>query len=89
MEFARLLLDDQDGWDAESIEATVGAGETKTVFLSEPLPVLLLYWTLTVEDEGQPRFIQDVYERDQAVLDALNAAFEFSLPTGLPRWADD
>ena len=89
MEFARLLLDDQEGWDADKIAATVDAGETKTVFLSEPLHVLLMYWTLSVEEEGQTRFLQDVYERDQAVLDALNADFEFSLPTGLPSWAEE
>lgn len=89
MEFARLLLDDQAEWNAEKIAATVDAGETKTVFLSEPLPVLLLYWTLSVEDEGQARFLQDVYERDPAVLDALNAGFEVSLPSGMPSWAEE
>ncbi len=89
MEFARLLLDDQEGWHAEKIQATVEAEKTKTVFLSEPLPVLVLYWTLTVEEEGQARFLQDVYDRDQAVLDALNAPFAISLPSGLPSWAED
>jgi murein L,D-transpeptidase YcbB/YkuD len=89
MEFARLLLEDQEGWSAEKIRATVDAEKTKTVFLSEPLPVLVLYWTLTVEEEGQSRFLQDVYDRDQAILDALNAPFAFSAPSGLPSWAKD
>lgn len=65
------------------------AGETKTVSLSEPLPVLLLYWTLAVEEEGPARFLQDVYDRDQTVLDALNAPFSVSTPSGLPSWAED
>ncbi|TDI28260.1 MAG: hypothetical protein E2P03_11575 [Acidobacteria bacterium] len=89
MEFARLLLEDQEGWHAEKIQATVEAEETKTVSLSEPLPVLLLYWTLAVEEEGPARFLQDVYDRDQSVLDALNAPFSVSAPSGLPSWAED
>ncbi len=89
MEFARLLLEDQEGWNAEKITATVDAGETKTVLLSEPVPVLVLYWTLAVEEEGRVRFLRDVYDRDQAVLDALNAGFQFSLPGGLPSWEEE
>ncbi len=89
MEFARLLLEDQEGWDAQKITATVDAGETKTVLLGEPIPVLVLYWTLAVEEEGRVRFLPDVYHRDQAVLDALNAEFQFSAPAGLPGWAEE
>ena len=56
--------------------------ETKSIFLSEPMPVLLLYWTTEVGPQGEIRFYEDVYERDQAILDALGAEFSFRLPTG-------
>jgi len=78
--FAEVLLG-PDGWDAERVQAERMRRETKSVFLSKPMPVLLLYWTAEVGADGQIRFHEDVYERDQAVLDALNAPFRIDLPT--------
>lgn len=78
-DFAEVLLR-PDGWDAERVQAERMRRETRSIFLSEPMPVLLLYWTAEVGPEGEIRFYEDVYERDQAILDALNAEFSFSLP---------
>ena len=50
------------------------------MFLSKPLPVLLLYWTTEVDDEARVYFYDDVYDRDKAVLSALNSPFRFNLP---------
>ena len=79
-DFAEVLLG-PGGWDAESIQAERMRRETKTVLLSKPMPVLLLYWTVEAGADGQIHFYEDVYERDQAVLDALNAPFRIDLPT--------
>jgi len=79
-DFAEVLLG-PDGWDAERIQAERMRRETKSVFLSKPMPVLLLYWTAEVGSDGQIHFYEDVYERDQAILDALNAEFRVDLPT--------
>jgi murein L,D-transpeptidase YcbB/YkuD len=78
-DFAEQLLA-LDGWDAERVAAARRSGETSTVFLSKPLPVLLLYWTTEVDDDGQVFFYEDVYDRDQAVLRALDSSFRFNLP---------
>jgi len=74
-DFAEVLLG-QDGWDRARIDAQIESRETKTEFLSDPLPVLLLYWTADVGADGVVHFYEDVYERDQRLLDALNAPFE-------------
>jgi murein L,D-transpeptidase YcbB/YkuD len=37
------------------------------------LPVLVLYWTASVDTRGRVRFLPDVYERDPRVLAALDA----------------
>ena len=50
------------------------------MFLSKTLPVLLLYWTAQVDDDGIVQFYEDVYDRDQPVLRALDADFRFKLP---------
>ena len=79
-DFAEVLLG-PDGWDAERVQAERMRRETRSVFLSKPMPVLLLYWTAEIGSDGQIHFYDDVYERDQNILDALNSEFRVDLPT--------
>jgi murein L,D-transpeptidase YcbB/YkuD len=69
---AQLLL----GWDRATIDATIAAGATKTVFLEKPLPVMILYWTTQTDADGRVLFFEDLYSRDAAVIAALAAPFE-------------
>jgi murein L,D-transpeptidase YcbB/YkuD len=75
LQLAELLLDDPVKWDNESIAGVIRSGQPKTVYLREPMLVLLLYWTATVDEEGEPIFINDVYDRDPSILEDLNAGF--------------
>ena len=77
--FAELLLE-ANGMDATRIEELRISRQTKSVFLKEPLPVLLLYWTVEVGNDGQIRFYEDIYERDPAVLEALDSPYRVELP---------
>ena len=73
LELALLLLEPQ-GWDRRRIERAVASGKTKTVPLSDALPVLILYWTAAVDlADGTVRFYEDLYNRDPALLAALDA----------------
>ena len=78
-DFAEQLLG-PDGWDAERVQSERMSRQTRSVSLSKPMPVLLLYWTAEVGPDGRIRFYEDVYERDQAVLGALDADFQFKTP---------
>jgi murein L,D-transpeptidase YcbB/YkuD len=80
LELAELVLDDPLRWDRAAIEEAVASKRPQSVALARPLPVFLLYWTASVDEEGRPRFLKDVYERDPAVLKALNGRFDFDLP---------
>ena len=87
-EFARLVLND-DQWDDAAIQDVVNSKETKTVFLKEPLPVLILYWTVNpITENGVPEFLADVYDRDDRVLKALGAPFHAVLPDDLASWLE-
>jgi len=87
-EFARLVLND-DQWDDAAIQGVVNAKVTKTVYLKEPLPVLVLYWTVNpITEKGVPEFLADVYDRDDRLLKALGAPFRVVLPDNLPSWID-
>ena len=77
LDLARVLLEGQktrpDGWNADRISTTIAAGEPQTVFLQEPLPVLIVYWTASIGAGGDLRFARDVYGLDPPVLRALDA----------------
>ena len=48
--------------------------EQETVFLDTPLPVLIVYWTVSVGATGELRYAKDVYDLDPAVLRALGSS---------------
>jgi len=75
-ELAELLLEDPVKWNHDKIVEASGSDREKTVFLPEQLPVLLLYWTADVNDNGVIHFHKDVYNRDKRILDALNAPLD-------------
>ena len=77
--FAELLLE-ANGMDAASIEELRQSRQMKSVFLKEPIDVLLLYWTAEVGSDGRIHFYEDVYLRDRAVLEALNSPYQVVLP---------
>jgi murein L,D-transpeptidase YcbB/YkuD len=78
-DFAEVLLQ-QDGWNREKIDAETASRKTRSVFLSQPLPVLLLYWTAAIGEDGQIHFYNDVYERDQKILTALDSPYRVTIP---------
>ena len=79
-EFAELLLDDAQKWNQESIQALLDSEKPRTVFLEEPLTVMLLYGTVGIRDDNAVRFYADIYERDGRVLESLDSDFEFQVP---------
>lgn len=68
---AEELLDDQ-GYDSEKIAEVIQSKKLKNVYLTEPMPVMIMYWTCYVDDQdGEIRFFRDVYGRDKKVLQEL------------------
>jgi murein L,D-transpeptidase YcbB/YkuD len=73
LDLATLLLEGQGEWSRATIDRAVEKGETETVFLEQPIPVLIVYWTVSVGATGDLRYARDVYNLDAPVLRALNA----------------
>jgi murein L,D-transpeptidase YcbB/YkuD len=80
------LLADQPDWTDERIAETREGDRPRTVQLKEPMQVLLLYWTALPGDDGTVLFTPDVYDRDAAVLAALDGDFFFRIPRGAPDY---
>jgi len=74
---AELMLNSPAKWNSESIQGLLDGEKPRTVFLDEPLTVMLLYGTVGVTDMEYVRFYNDIYQRDARVLHSLNADFEF------------
>lgn len=58
----------------DTVYALLKTGQTHQYRLSRPLPVLMAYWTVSLDEQGQPLYRPDIYGRDPALLAALNAA---------------
>jgi len=83
---AELLLQDEDNWSLEKVEVAIDTLKQQRVSLSKPVPVLLLYWTVDVDDDGTIYFKDDIYQRDAKVLTGLDGEFVFDLPADSPGW---
>lgn len=79
---ARLLMQD-DGHSEQSIKQAMADTEPRRIALRSPVPTHLAYLTTWVDENGQLQRRTDVYQQDQALLDALEAAG--TLLTGLQR----
>ncbi|MCB1044653.1 MAG: L,D-transpeptidase family protein [Acidobacteria bacterium] len=70
MRLAQYLLQDQPEWTPERIDSVIAARQETTITLTRPIQVLLLYWTVLVQDE-EVYFLQDLYGRDQILIESL------------------
>jgi murein L,D-transpeptidase YcbB/YkuD len=68
---AKFVLEGQPEWTEERIRATMGGGQSATLRLTEPLPVLIAYGTSLVKD-GRIHFFDDIYGHDRLLDAALN-----------------
>lgn len=73
LELVELLFNDPEKWNQAAIEQFIAQGETRNVNLPKPVPILLAYWTIDLFSDGDIGFKPDIYDRDPAVLKALNA----------------
>ena len=76
LKLAEYLLEEKPDWDRARIDKVIDAGKTKRVHLDEKIPVLLFYWTVTIEQDGSVRFKEDPYGRDDRVLASLDGKFK-------------
>lgn len=74
-DFAERLLAGQGDWNRRKIDDVVASGVTTRVDLEKPIRIIIAYGTAVARD-GQVQFREDVYNRDNKVLKALDAQFK-------------
>jgi murein L,D-transpeptidase YcbB/YkuD len=68
---ASWILRDQPEWTAENIRNAMYSEKTVRVALSKPIPVLIVYGTAVVMEDGEVRFFEDIYGHDAVLERAL------------------
>jgi murein L,D-transpeptidase YcbB/YkuD len=68
---AQWVLRDQPEWTAENIRSAMYGETTVRVALLKPIPVLIVYGTAVVMEDGEVRFFDDIYGLDAALERAL------------------
>jgi murein L,D-transpeptidase YcbB/YkuD len=72
---AEKLLTERPEWSGEKVAETLNGWETRRVTLRPPLPVHVLYETAWVDQAGVANFRDDIYGRDQRLVEKLRGHF--------------
>ena len=71
---AGWVLRDSPEWTPQRILMTMKGKNAVSVQLEAPIPVLILYGTVFVEEDGTVRFFKDIYGNDAILEKALSAS---------------
>lgn len=84
VELARFVLGNMPQWGEERIKKAMSRGESSTLRLTEPIPVVIAYETTLVK-EGEIYFFEDIYGLDRQLDAALRQRTRYasSLPQRL------
>ncbi|SFX72246.1 Murein L,D-transpeptidase YcbB/YkuD [Azotobacter vinelandii] len=74
MQLTDLLLEGASPAERQRFEEILASGKTRNLNLPRPVPILLAYWTVQVDDGGQLVFRPDIYAHDGKLVAALNAS---------------
>jgi L,D-transpeptidase YcbB len=73
-ELVELLLNDKTKWNQQQFDQILQSGKLQNVRLPQTVPVLLLYFTVKPDSNGQVIFYKDIYNRDLPIIDGLKQA---------------
>lgn len=76
-DLAAWVLRDNPGWTAARIQAAMKGDKTEQVNLTHPIPVLILYATVIVSEDGVVHFYDDIYGHDAALEQALAHGYPY------------
>jgi murein L,D-transpeptidase YcbB/YkuD len=76
-DLAAWVLRDNPGWTPERIRAAMDGTAPQQVNLAHPIPVLILYATVIVLDDGVVRIFDDIYGHDAALDKVLAKGYPY------------
>ena len=76
-ELAAWVLRDNPGWTPERIHEAMNGSSTEQINLVHPIPVLIVYLTAIVLEDGLVHFFDDIYGHDKALQAALAKGYPY------------
>ena len=76
-DLAAWVLRDNPGWDIDRVRAAMNGATTQQVNLARPVPVLIVYATVIVSEDGIVHFYDDIYGHDAALEKALEKGYPY------------
>jgi len=77
-DLAAWALRHNPGWNLERVQAMMnGTQDNVTVTLEKPIPVLILYGTVAVDEKNKVFFFDDVYGYDKQLDEALKKGYPY------------
>jgi murein L,D-transpeptidase YcbB/YkuD len=74
---AAWVLQSKPEWTPERIQAAMNGEKSVQVNLTTPIPVLILYATARVDEEGEVDFYDDIYGHDAKLAQALAKGYPY------------
>ena len=71
-ELLMSLMDDPEVWNMDKINEILASEKTTRINLPKPEEIIILYWTAGADKQHRLFFDRDIYQRDDAVLQALD-----------------
>jgi murein L,D-transpeptidase YcbB/YkuD len=76
-DMAVWVLRNNPGWDLERVRAAMNGTATQQVNLAKPIPVLIVYGTAIVLEDGRVEFFDDIYQQDAALDKVLEKGYPY------------
>jgi murein L,D-transpeptidase YcbB/YkuD len=76
-DLAAFVLRGIPGWDMARVRAAMAQGENRQVNLPRPIPVLIVYGTVIVPEDGLVHFYDDIYGHDKELDQVLQKGYPY------------
>ena len=76
-DLAVWVLRNNPGWNMERVRAAMNGDTTQQVNLTHPIPVLIVYATVIVTEDGVVHFYDDIYGHDAALEKVLENGYPY------------
>jgi murein L,D-transpeptidase YcbB/YkuD len=76
-DLAAWVLRDNPGWNMDRVRAAMNGSPNQQVNLAHPIPVLIVYGTVVVTEDGLVHFYDDIYKHDAALEKVLAKGYPY------------
>jgi len=76
-DMAGWVLRNNPGWNAERVRAAMDGNATQQVNLAHPIPILIVYGTAIVPEDGLVYFFDDIYGHDAELEKVLEKGYPY------------